>query len=412
MADVTIVSPVEAQRNQVALNSGPIWTSDLIGYFFYTRTGGEQIFFKKTLDGGETFGSEVTVTSMNGIGFGLWYDRWTSGDNGTLIHIADMDGAGQTAYRALDTSDDTLTTFVSVVDLAHASDIGSAWIIKHVGITKARGGNLYISTAGSNVLVPFDEAFMRSTDGGATWTQRAALLETTAQSLLDFAILMPGNEADNQDIWVAYLDRSATELSLKVYDDSANSFSETSIATGMILSTSGQLLHLGATTRHSDDHMLVAAMSEIGVATGDMRMWDINGSGSIVEKANVLTNESHWGAHISINQQNDDIRVGYFGDGVETFATGKVYFKLSTDGGTSWGAETLFNESAVALVRTMHGDISIGNGGGRYELAWFVPGGGDLMLTNFVNSIAFAGGASPVAISAQVGMQQRNLLLL
>lgn len=417
MADITLFTPFIGINNAASQNNGPIWTDEDTGYFFYIRdqASGRLLHFKKTTDGGASFGTEQDVTSMNGVGFGLWYDRWTSGDTtGNNIYIVDEDGAGQCAFTVMDTTDDSFSLFQTIVSFG-TTDLQDTFDTQQVSITKARGGNLYAAFGANNsALNFFGQRFSRSTDGGTTWETRAQLIETNSTTALDAIILIPGNETDDQDIWAAYWDRTASEISLKVYDDSANSWSETSIATGMTLHGSGQLRNWQATTRHSDDHMILIAGTNTGQSTDDGRVWDINGSGSITEKANVFTNESnHIGVHIMCNQQNDDLYAGFFGSGAEVFATLSVYYRISSDGGDTWGSVTLFNEDGTGSVRTMWGDISIGAGGGQYQLAWADLAGSNDFVTNDTNSIAFAStGGSPVGVSAQVAIQQKNLLLL
>lgn len=405
MADIVLNDAIDALRNLCSINNGPIWTDTLTSYFFYIRldSGGQQLFYKKTDDAWVTEGSEITLTLMAGVGFAVWFDQWTKGDTGTKIHIVAMTSLGDVNYMEFDTADDTFLASVSVVDLGETNAVGVTWAQQQVGITKARGGNLYIAAAIHNIATGnFAESFERSTDDGVTWASRATLFDTqTGSNPLDAALLIPGNDPDAQDIYIAYWDVSVTTISLKVYDDNANSFSETTIATGMTAHSAEQFRSFQATQRHSDGHMLLAALSDINSASGDMRFWDINGAISITEKTNVFTNEdTHHGCHVMIDQGTKRIYVTYFGTTAETYANMKVYYKTSDDGGVTWGSETLFNDGAVALVRTLWGDIGPGRNGGRFMPAWHIATDND-NLTNTANSITI--NATPATLG-QVGL--------
>ncbi|KKL55633.1 hypothetical protein LCGC14_2253440, partial [marine sediment metagenome] len=121
---------------------------------------------------------------------------------------------------------------------------------------------------------------------------------------------MPGDEADNQDIWCIYWDRSADEISLKIYDDSGNSWSETSIATGMADDSAGSYAQMSAAPRHSDNHAILAAWSAPNVATADLRVWDIGGVSDITAMTNVVTDLDESGAvAVFVDQRDNSIYV-------------------------------------------------------------------------------------------------------
>jgi len=409
MADISIISPTEVlgRRYPAAHTNGPVWTSSSVGYFFYIREGtNNQLFYKKTTDGGETWGSEVTVTSAAGNAFSIWFDKWTNGDTGDLIHITTDNTFAAIGYSNLDTTTDTLSTEIEVVDLS-ASHSGD-WNSKHLTITKARGGNLYIGAA-AQAGNTFVQSFERSTDGGATWADRAQLVETNNSTPVDYAIILPGNESDNQDVWAAYWDVSADELSLKVYDDSANTWAETSIATSMVEQTSGQLYQMAATTRHSDNHILVTAWSAFDDAAADLRIWDINGSGSITEQTNVLTNaDTTYCVGIMMDQMNGNIYVGYLGDSSETsLVSVNIRYRRSTDGGVTWETAVLYNEDGASDLRAVWCPLSVGAEGGRFMLAWPDQTATASFDTNFVNSIEF-GTQSATSLSTEIIVDWNN----
>jgi len=308
----------------------------------------------------------------------IWYDRWTPGNTGTKIHVAYQDAAFHDIfYRGLDTSDDSLGTERTV--FAGASFETGNWNTAVIDITKARGGNLYIGFWGDSAG---EYGFYRSTDGGATWTSRADVADGNA---VDGILLMPGNETDEDDIWCVYWDRSANELTLKVYDDSGDSWSESVIATGVFDDVS--YYQMSAAPRHSDNHVILAAWDIISGPTADLWVYDLaDSAGDVgsVTRVLVSTDEAA-GVAVLINQQNDDIYVAYMKGGTWE-ATVDVFYKKSTDGGTTWGAEQSYSEAAADDIRALWAGISVGANGGRFQPTFFNDDLDDLFV-NIVNDV-------------------------
>src|SRR5688572_2346849 len=119
MADVTVNGSLLV-NHYVRGTRAIVMTTDQFGYGFFLDSTG--LRYSKTSDGGQTWGSATTVVSLPNIDnscFGIWFDRWTSGDSGTKIHCAATNWDNDTLrYRALNTSGDTLGTEVNVAGLA------------------------------------------------------------------------------------------------------------------------------------------------------------------------------------------------------------------------------------------------------------------------------------------------------
>lgn len=334
MADVTIASGTSGGTTR-AMRS-VVFTSTLIGYAFYIAGSGDLVY-RKTTDGGATWGSEVIVYDA-GVGLArtldVWFDKWTPGGTGTLIHIWYTENDTASArYRSLDTNGDTLGTEAQIFDgTSSASNVGL-----FISGTKARGGNLYCAFS---LVTAGEMRTFRSTDGGATWGVRTNLVEIVG----DWAQLFPGNEGDTQDICALYLDVSADELTLKVHDDSADTNSESAAIATVVENTTDFTAQypFAGSVRASDGHLIAAVVTELDTATADFRVFDINGTGSIVEKTAIATNiDDIYYPSVFIDPINSSLHVAYIGkrDGSETLATtAAVYYTKSTDGGTSWSA--------------------------------------------------------------------------
>jgi hypothetical protein len=378
MADTLVEADVSLTPYFELVRAGPVWTDASTAYVVYIDNAADLVY-RKTANGGATWGDAVTIRTGTVSKSSIWFDKWTSGDSGTILHIAYIDTIeNDVFYRDLDTSDDSLGTEVTA--FAGASIGGGSWTGGVADITKSRGGNLYIGFWGD---ADGEFGFYRSTNSGADWTSRGQLADG---DVVDGILLLPGNEADNQDIWCIYWDRSADEISLKVYDDSGNSWGETSISGSMV--DGAFQYQMSAAPRHSDGHIILVAWSEIDSATADLKVWDINGSGSITAKTNVVTDlaESVQVA-VLINQQNDDIYVAYLKGGTFLSALDTVY-KKSADGGGSWGSEEAYSETTGDL-RVVWAGISVDDAGGKFQPMWEEENDDELFV-NLVNDVDIA----------------------
>ncbi len=389
MADVLISDTMDIDGGPRA-HDALVWINPTTAYVFYPNLAGENLVYRKTTDGGATWGAEVTVATSAVVinRFSVWYDRWTPGDSGSLIHIAWIrNNADGTFYRSLDTSTD-VQSFPADVAIYDNVNFGGGYTIGCMAITKARGGNLYI--AYTNGPVGFQEGFFRSTNGGLNWGSRALVTEGVDD---DKYFLLPSNEADDQDIWCFYWDKTATELSIKTYDDSGNAWAEQVIAAAMDPSAAGYL-QMSGSIRHSDNHAIVCAMDDWGVDVGSLLVWDINGAGSITPKANIYTAELlHQSCSLTIDQNTDNIYIAYVGDpGDGSTDTLNLRYKISTNGGNSWGAPVLYNEGGGQFIRENWTARSVDTiGGGRWLIAWWdnpgIPPNPINLETNAFNAI-------------------------
>lgn len=387
MADIVIdagVNSASASGHQRTT----VMVSTLVGYQFFVESDSD-LMYTKTTDGGATWGTPVDVRAGTIDRYDVWFDKWTPGDSGTLIHCFYVDSVIDDAlYRTLDTNGDSLGTERTI--FAGAS-VATGTVISGA---KARGGNMLCCF---NLDGGTEIGTYRSTDGGVNWTARAEAVEAAA----DIFHVLPGNESDTQDFWIIFHDDSADELSLKVYDDSANSIDETSIATGMLVSPASTTCY-AASIRHSDNHLILVAWNDYDTSTADLQAWDINGAGSITAKTNVVTNsDDALNCCVFIDQNTGDIYVGYNGksDGSETQGTSvHAYYKKSTDGGGSWGSETVLSASSNNKRRLWS---DLGGTSSRFMPVWYVSAGPSIE-TNKDNSVAIsppAGGSNLVYAS-------------
>ena len=307
-----------------------------VNYKIFINGANSDPSYSKSLDGGMTWDTPVALKSCTCTQIAVWYDRW-SGIDADLIHVVYTDsGADDTFYRSINAaSSDSLSTEYTVFAGGTTANGGA------LSISRMRGGNLIV--VGS--IDAATEIFSRkSTDVGVNWSDIAAGYESSGTA--DLCIVMPGWGADNQDAMMFYYDRSATEISVKYYDDSADSWSETSIATTISLpdySALTTLGHMNAAVDSTNSQNLLVFWTAVDAANADLRCFKVTQSAQTETASNVVLNstDDQGFCGISVNGTNWYVIYAGLSNGSQTYnAPLKLYYKLSTDGGANWGTET------------------------------------------------------------------------
>lgn len=307
-------------------------------YVCFASQADNSLYWAKSADGGFSWTDPVLVRGLGGnqTGFCVWYDKWTPGNTGTLIHLAYFEQTGDDVfYRSLDTSSDTLGTEVLIVALTSSAAPANT----NITLTRAIGGNLLV---GYDIDGGTETGVYRSVDAGANWTVRANVNEAGGT---DYYLFAPGFAADTQDIICVYWDRSASEISRKLYDDSGDAWAETSISGGMTaLASSTAAPQFSICVDDANNKILLAAWSAADTANADLRFWSID-EASITEGTNIVLNSADDQGMVSLalNTGTTTLYAFYGGnsDGSQTFPTAiALYYKTSSDGGATWGAET------------------------------------------------------------------------
>jgi hypothetical protein len=305
-------------------------------YVFFISQLDNALYYIKSTDGGFSYSDPVSIKTGTPSQLSIWYDRWTPGDSGNIIHLwyVETTTTDDVFYRSLDTSSDTLGTEITVFN-------GSSGLANNAAIciaaTKSLGSNLYCLF---DIDGGTETGFYRSVDAGANWTSRT----NTAEGA-DYFILMPGFAADNQDIICIFWDRSASEISRKLYDDSANSWAESSIATSMTsVGSTTTVPQMAAMADATNSRIIVVAWTNRDTSTARLRCWNVTESAinALTDVVSSSTDDQNL-CTIARNTANDDWYCFYGGktDGSEVIGTSiNIYYKLSTDDGATWGSET------------------------------------------------------------------------
>jgi hypothetical protein len=392
--DVAIETSAYVDTPKVSMRGGIFWTSPIVGYVIYVLDIAKDLKYRKTADGGATWGAAVNIRTGSIYSFDCWADWQTADDAGTKIHIAYIDGdSDDVRYVYLDTSTDT----VGGDDQIEACQgTGNMYTLIDLGrhqlsITKTRGGNLAVALKYLDSDSSRFYEFYTSPDA-TTWTNEASPFEADNT---DYILLFPGNEADNQDVWATFWDTSAFEIMLKTYDDSEDSWSEQSIAGDM--QSHGHYMQMDGQIRLSDGHLIFAAWNRFDNPLADLMVWDINGAGSIVAKTNVITDTGEYFlVSVFINQVNDDIYVAYVG-GTAAQITVKAFYQKSDDGGATWGGESALQADEEDDEQWISCGAMKAAWGGKFQPFWFNSDLHDL-FTNTDNGVSIAAVAPPAAV--------------
>lgn len=363
--EVIVNTAIASNHRQGGQSNDIIYVSANTWYKVILSSDTIDLYYVKTTNAGLTWSIPVAIRTGTVGGIAVWFDKWTSGDTGTVIHITYLDSSTNLLYyRSLDTSGDTLGTEITAFT-------GVSWVFGAntcLAITKSKGSRILIGFDGDGGT---ETGFVKSNDYPVTaFTTKTNFNENDPIS--DYFMLAPGNYADTNDIDCIYWDRSASEISLKTYDDSANNWTgvsaETSIATGMSRIPTGTVEpQFSLTMRHTDSHLLLVAWSSSDTLNADLRMFDINGAASITEKTNVVLNsgDDQGGCVIGLDTTDDSLYVFYIGksDGSETAYTAvNLYYKKSTDGGTTWGSETLLSTTGARSIAYLSASNNFASG--------------------------------------------------
>lgn len=317
-------------------------------YVVYCDTGSD-LAFRKSSNGGLTWSAPTIIFAGTLTAHSIWYDRWSNISAG-LIHCTYIESAtDDILYRTVNTeSSDALSTQTSI--FAGASTLAGGWI----SVTRAVGGNVYcygcIDAGSEGGFYRLPNANVPNGAWDAARTSPEALATT------DQAILVPGFAADNQDIMCMFWDASANEVSRYIYDDSANTWAETSISGSMTdQAASTAFPHFAAAVDLTNSKIILIAWNGVDTANADLLGWTVTESAITAFTTSVVLNgtDDQGLAAISIDTSTGYWWAYYGGksDGSETFLTSiNIYCKCSKDSGATWGPETLLTTRAADIT--------------------------------------------------------------
>jgi hypothetical protein len=303
------------------------------------------VSFRKSLDGGLTWSASTVVFAGTVTNLAIWYDRWSNIAAGLIHCVYSESATDDTLYRTINTeSSDALST--QTVIFAGTSTAAGG----HLSVTRAVGGNVYCKTV---IDAGAEGGFYRLPNANVpsgAWDAARTVDETIAT--LDQILLLP------DFIMALFQDASVTELSRKLYDDSANTWSETSISAAITeLSTATAFRNFDAAPDIANTQHVVVAWNATDAANQDLLCWTVD-SGAITAKTDVVTNATDdcGLCAVSIDLQTGWWYVFYGGPstGTSTWNTAmRIYYKVSKDSGSTWGPETKIDNAVAAFTLRM-----------------------------------------------------------
>ena len=281
MTDITVESNVRQNTDAHTQPRNLVWTSPNVGYIFFVN-GSIDLQYRKTTDGGTTWGTAVTIRTGSISKYAIWYDGWTPGDTGDVIHICFIDYATDDyiTYNSFSISDDVLKGDVTVL-VGTLADSAESWASSCITIfvggwkdnTSTVDSGLFKATMASGVATSF--------------TSKNSLADLRT---VDRIQLLPGNEVDTEDIWCIYQDISTSSMTLKVFDDSLNTWSES--ATISSITEDKYTFNWDSVVRHSDGHTILVLWNAYQSTTADLNVFDITNITTWTQKTDVISNNA------------------------------------------------------------------------------------------------------------------------
>ncbi len=378
MADKLVTGQTESLIDESQALWGPYWLDKDVGVIIFNDAG-EDPNRSLTEDGGQNW-SESEIRAGQSVAIACWFDRETPGDTGTLIHVVMADLTSSTIfYQTVDVTDGSLGT-ERTVDSGVTVDADTA--NNRLAITKTVNGNLLIAFSTQTEIECY-----RSVDAGENWTDRADVFEAVGES--DVVLLFPA-DVDSGDACALYWDTSQNQISIKMYDDSANTWSLGTLIDSA--TADATQVNMDGAIRHSDSHLLMAFHSAAASAGDNFQTYDLTvdsvASPTVTSKGNLFSaTNGNFLCAMLINQQNDDVYVAW--QTGSPFTLVDTVFKKSTDGMGAWGSEQAYSENTADDLRRVQAGRTVGDDGGRYQPVFYNDDIFDIFV-NLNNDIEFA----------------------
>jgi hypothetical protein len=341
-----VVIDNDANQNVTSHNiagSQTVFISDQVGYkFFRDQPSAGPCVYRKTTDGGDTWGSAVTVDSKTDCGnVVVWYDRWTPGDGGTDIHIATMNtgtAIDHVWYNRLDTTTDTLLLGATPVNTSTSSgQVATLALGTNLPtITKGTDGVVYIAISDAS------DSFIVSCSASCNTTTSWQEVGTSPLPLLnEWNILMP--LAGGNILLINRQIGSPQTIRSQVWNGTAWSGTWSTVDTAVPNTTYDP--GMAATIDHDTGEVFLAYAADndnFTTADHDIRTAKyVSGSWSLT--TDVFTNSAGRGLHsvaISLDQNTKNVYVAYaIRSTIGTATTANIHWATSTSAMSSWGAE-------------------------------------------------------------------------
>lgn len=354
-------------------DNGVVWVDTTTGYLVYMTdndTNDAELNYTKTLDGGDTWETPVTIVPDTGefqpvSGFGIWYDKWTQGNSGTKIHIAYNQNSGGLFYISLDVSSDSLSSASNVA--SYASLVG-AYESEGVSIVKTESDYIYINGAVGTSFSDHRRVVV-STDDGNSWSSVSqgtfgdAIPTKLAPAIQNETFLV-----DENDIY-GY---GSSDKAILQYDESADSwFSIFDLAsrglTGATKSYSVVVNPTAGTQTSNPGNAYVFygflyADDDVTYDSYAVVRQDVNSTMSISQPFE-LTGTDYFDASLFYDDNTETLYVFYM-----DINDDEIYYRTSDDWGDSWSSESRFDNTANSKAQSITPSSANKTGGQLYPI--------------------------------------------
>jgi len=126
MADIQVDPSVFASLQGFVQPRSLVWVNSGLGFVFYLNDL-QDFSYRATADAGETWGDEIVIDGGTFQKFGVWYDGWTRGITGSIIHLCSLKSDDDDIiYRTLNITGSVLGAG-QVAFAGTSADIGGTW---------------------------------------------------------------------------------------------------------------------------------------------------------------------------------------------------------------------------------------------------------------------------------------------
>lgn len=338
MTATLIDNEVQSSSSDRSPTRTQVIVSELVIYEFFDDTGTGDFSYRKSVDGAETWGAAVPIIGNGGGGqwHDIYYERWNGAGKPNVVHLAYSQDFGSRGiwYNKLNLDTDTLGTPVRALSIPAHPTMGN------MGLGVARDGSIRVDGRDN-----FDSNFGAKSEDGLTWTSCGNAFTESGGDRMQVWADFAGAE---EDLVAIFWDESALAYSLKRWDKSANTITETAIATH----TSGQVDGQWSTTlNRSTGHIHLAFYEIVGAGSNTLHCYDLYGA-SVTARTNIMAATTYLSL-VALARLSTGVLRAYFGQDASaaSLSSLEIYYKDSSDEGVTWGTKTLYSSRDAAITR-------------------------------------------------------------
>lgn len=369
-----------------------VCVSDTDCYAFYINSDND-IEYQESTNGGATWGGTSTEIHAGAwLSLAVWYDQWTPGNSGALVHMVYFSTADDLTYAVFDTSNNTFTPNVVIASTGVQGSLTSS---NEAAITRGTDGDLYVVTV--DATAPTAPAnFAHKCTGTCTtagnWISAGANPWDGVGDDTDndhSVLLLPLSDTtahDSGDIMLVSYDIADGTVEYKVYDDSADSWSTNFTNIDNATDNTTYRNALGGSVNISTGNLYVTFVQNPGTAnTSEVRAWKYNDGWSQLTDPWPDTTDGTsivLDSNIGIDSNTNDLYVAYI-RAASVAASSDVYYARSINDGSSWSTDNLLSSGTDGDHRAISVNASSDE---RLFAVWYDPttGGIDVIEGNTV----------------------------